>query len=804
VRPQEPARQEHAPTVTLWRSRPLVFISSAMGELGDLRARIHARLEREGLVDDWVFEIHATSGGEPAEAQYLDLARACDLMALVVASEQSNPTEDEYSEACRDNPDKVIPVYLGSDAGDTCDFRRRIDRRHSRTIARDEDELIEKIAEGIERAIREGRVLARGLRDGFEARLAELDRLVDIEPPQSFVPRLVVDGQDVTWAEALTATPRLVVEGIGGAGKTYGALAELHRLTRVQRRPVRERAGDREVALDATIPLYLRASHGQTELDRLIQRAFSAVRFFPGADLTSEYAHRGQLALAVDGYDDLSVGDRIALLRSIEEWTRAHPRCRLIVVVRSLDPEALPDFARAAAAPLEEQQLVHLFSAQGLRGMIDVPPELEDLIVRPFWAAAFGRFGGQARTALELLQSVIARRLELAVSGEPARASKLRAALGEIARAIHPATALAQVDALTLLDCWQETDSVRRRFTPEPADALLDAIRASGLVVADAAGIVFVHPLLAVTLAAEATATDAGAPVPDDDELAAFTVALLSGERACELVDALCSRDIFFLARALRLSYERPRDTDLETDLATYEQALRTLAPVGGPEVEAALSDVHVVGAGTADWTAIRHFHVDSERVQAGWEELVALSGDPRVVVWQHSPFAAREPAFVAAAEILFRFKEVADPLTKTELEMLEEPPPAPTDDNELADALLAHASAAAAAERELRERLGLTDNPTLATLEGEPHVEVIVGDHGRYPHESWGHTEPEVVFSSSSNRPARGEGVAAQLADDPQRVARERLRRAIEQSIGSALGSAAWSRPSTLAGWVW
>lgn len=790
--------------MTLFRSRPVVFISSAMGKLGDVRARIHASLESEDLVDDWVFEIHATSGGEPAESQYLDIARSCDLMALVVGDEQSTATEDEYEEACRDNPDKVIPVYLGSDPGGTREFRRRIDHRHSRTVARDEADLVEKVADGIGRAVREGRILAGGLRDSFEARLAELDRLVDMDPAQSFLPRLIAGGVSVSWADVLANSSRVVVEGVGGAGKTYGALVELHRLTRVLRDPARQRDDNREASLDAAIPLYLRASPGQTAVDRLIQRAFSAVRFFPGPELTAEYARDGRLALAVDGYDDLSTGDRLALRRSIEEWAHAHPRCRVVVLVRSLDPAALSEFARAATAPLGEQELVELFRAHGLRGMIDVPPELQDLISRPFWAAAFARFGTQAHTALELLQSVVTRRLELAAPGEPLRALKLRAALGEIARAIHPGTALAQSDALAVLARWQETDRAQARYALEPADTLLDAIRASGMVVPDADGIAFVHPLVALTVAAEEAAADASAPIADDEELSAFTVALLRGERAADLVDILRSRDIFFLARVLRLSYERERNTVLEADTAIYEQALRAFAPLGGPEVEAALAKVHVSAAGASDWTAIRHLADAAERVQASWDDLVALPGDVRVVVWQGSPFATREPALIAAAEVLFRFKDVADPLTKTDPEFSEHPPPpAPTDETELADALLAQARTVAEAERALRIQLGLTADPVLKTLEGEPRVEVVTGDGGRYVEETWGNAEPEVVFSSTG-RLAFGDGLVDYLATEPERLARDRLRKTIETRIGSALTSAAWSRPSTLAGWVW
>jgi hypothetical protein len=71
---------------------------------------IDRRLTALGFIDDWVFEIHSTSGGEPAEAQYLDIARSCDLMILVIGQARSIATAAEYAEAWRDNPDKILPA----------------------------------------------------------------------------------------------------------------------------------------------------------------------------------------------------------------------------------------------------------------------------------------------------------------------------------------------------------------------------------------------------------------------------------------------------------------------------------------------------------------------------------------------------------------------------------------------------------------------------------------------------------------------------------------------------------------------
>lgn len=91
------ARVADPPVQRLLRQRPLVFISSAIAGLTGLRARIAERLEALDLADQWLFELHTTAAGEPAEAHYLDIARSCDLMVVIVGDRRTEGTEDEYA-----------------------------------------------------------------------------------------------------------------------------------------------------------------------------------------------------------------------------------------------------------------------------------------------------------------------------------------------------------------------------------------------------------------------------------------------------------------------------------------------------------------------------------------------------------------------------------------------------------------------------------------------------------------------------------------------------------------------------------
>jgi hypothetical protein len=791
--------------VPLIRRKPLVFVSSAIVGLEEVRQRIHERVTSLGVAEDWLFEIHATSGGEPAEVQYVDIARSCDLMLLIVGDRRSRATEDEYREAFTDNPDKILPVYLGPKNNDVGAFRTLIDSRHSRVQVASEGELIEQAVAGIARAARNGRVIITAIRDDFAQRLAGLDRLLDVSPPRVYPPFLSVGLSEVNHATAMADSPQLAIVGVGGSGKTYGALVELYRLSYARTEPDTP-GGRKRTQLDLVIPLYLRAGVEAHTVDLLIERAFSAARFFPGPELTREYAREGRLALAVDGYDDLPAAARTELLQSIEGWSQAYPRCRVMVLARQLPDGVLQMFGQASPAPLSEAQIVELFQAngQGIRGMIDVPPELADLVGWPFWASAIARFGLEVKSGLDLLQRTIRHRVGLATPGEAVRAQKAEAALGELARASYPEIVISQPDSVARLDTWQSVGA-GARFEPEPAERLLELLRSTGLVNREGDAVAFVHPLITATLAAQTLAADP--PIDKyrlvDDELSAFTAALLGDEAYNDLVEILAARDIFFLARVVRLSPVAGRDTDLEADLSRYEHALRRLADLAGPIAGRPLSELHVAAAAEETWLALRF--VDGDSCVAGtYAEFLSLPGPEEVCLWQGTPFSTRTPERVAAAEVLWRFKREFDALTRTE-------PRFPGENGEplprgsaLETAVIERARNVRNEEQLLRDEAGLGATQALPRLDGEPKVTVQSESYGAFVSVEWGFDGAEVHFEADAKSDRAQGQIRSFLNGSALDDAKGQLRRRAEREIGSNMGSGAWNRPSALAGWVW
>lgn len=793
-------------TQRLLRDRPLVFISSAIAGLVELRARISDRLEALDLADQWLFEVHATAAGEPAEAHYLDIARSCDLMVVVVGDRRTEGTEDEYDEAFLDNPDKILPFFLGADNDEVREFRTKLEQpdRHLRKKVDTEDELVDAVVEAVEAAVLSGRLLTAGLRRALAARLAALDQLIGLQPPRSYLPALEDAHAPLSWSHAWNKANPMVVEGPGGAGKTYGALTALHQLSFVNRIRLREREEQEQAPLDVVLPLYLRATADQHRIPGLIAQAFAAVRFLPGSALTEQYATEGRLAVVVDGHDDLVGAQRESLLESMDEWQRAFPRCRVALIARAVADDRLTDFNRLQPSPFEEAQITEMFACEGqeIRGMIDVPPELHDLVIWPFWCAALARYGLEVSSGLALLQEIIGGRL--AATHDAGRAGKLRAAMGWLALQAYPAPGFSPAEGVDRLAQWQQLPDVQARFETEPGEALLESVRRSGLIQAEDRQFAFLHPLLAAVLAAEAALADPTQPaIQASGELSVFCAALLGEQQHDSALEMLKSHDIFFVARVLRLHVPSQRTGDPHVDLERYQQALRVLAPLAGPEHEAVLETSTVKAARGANWTALTHTMGDEPELLNSYDDLAASGPESEIVVWQVDPFAEFLPEHLAASEVLMRFKRGFDALTRSEKDPDRPIAAVPESQDELTQQLLQHARAAADCERALREQAGLANSPSLTPLTGEPHIDITISNGQRWIDETWGHAEAEVFFNASKE-PEGYDAVARFLAEEPADVARDRLRAQVENEIGSALGSAAWNRPTALAGWVW
>ena len=308
-------------------------------------------------------------------------------------------------------------------------------------------------------------------------------------------------------------------------------------------------------------------------------------------------------------------------------------------------------------------------------------------------------------------------------------------------------------------------------------------------------------------LAAAAAGHDPGQDkVHSSAELSVFTAALLGEDHHSHLLDLLAENDIFFIARVLRLSVPADRTSHLSDDLVRYQHALEVLAPAAGPQPAKDLQASTALVAQGTNWTALTHSRQADGAVLPDYEDLVAAAAHgEEVVVWQDNPLASRLPEHLAAAEVLMRFKRPFDRLTQDDLEMQQPCPPAPEDSEELTARVLDHARSVAEAERALRTDAGLHASPTLPTLEGEPHLTISAGNGGRWIEEIWGHANATVTFDGEWDADADPwDGVARFLDTDATRAARKRLRAHVEKGIGSSLGSAAWNRPTALAGWIW
>ena len=89
-------------------------------------------------------------------------------------------------------PDKILPFFLGDGNDEVKPFRAKLEQpnRHLHKKVYTEDELVDAVVEAVEAAVRSGRLLTAPLRRSFEARLAALDQLIDLQPPRSYLPAL--------------------------------------------------------------------------------------------------------------------------------------------------------------------------------------------------------------------------------------------------------------------------------------------------------------------------------------------------------------------------------------------------------------------------------------------------------------------------------------------------------------------------------------------------------------------------------------------------------------------------------------
>src|SRR5450759_3304818 len=139
------------------RYRPSVMVSSSISGLEDARRSIRDAIESLGVADSWLFEFNAVASGSGPAAQYLEKAKNCDLFVLVIGSSVRSGNEEEYAEAYRDNPSKILPVLLDADtdADAASSFRSQIRDRHNYRTASSVT-LPAEVAQAVEHAVRTG------------------------------------------------------------------------------------------------------------------------------------------------------------------------------------------------------------------------------------------------------------------------------------------------------------------------------------------------------------------------------------------------------------------------------------------------------------------------------------------------------------------------------------------------------------------------------------------------------------------------------------------------------------------------
>ncbi|MBI4882996.1 MAG: DUF4062 domain-containing protein [Actinobacteria bacterium] len=768
------------------RDRPSVMISSTIGELEAERTQIAELLEAADLADGWLFELHATAAGQPAEAQYLDMARSCDIYVVIVAAQRSEATEAEYHAAYLDNPRKIMPFFIGEFADATAQFRSLIEARHVRVHRHGLDELAAAVVAAITEHICSGEIVRPTLLASVDERLRRSERAVMTSMPIGFVP--MVSASPRTHDEEGAAEPRpatclpsdvqrIVLEGLGGAGKSYSALAVL-----------------RSAAGNDRLPIVIQPMNSASSIEDLSTAALEAVRFFPGTALLHQLAHKGHIGIVVDGVDALALSDRRIFLDDVDRFATQFPRCLIVCCVRRTLPEELPSFSRFMPAPLSDEQVADMFAALDVPRVSSFPKQVEDLARWPLWAWALIEVGTTAPTGLVLLQQLLDHRITTSGSYSPVERDLLTRAAGQLAFDAWPATSLSAVRALDVLQAWAATSSIMGRFVVPPAETVLQRLSAAGIVQLTP-DVAMAHPLFATYLGAQHAATVG--PMTDamanDPEFAIFTAALSDAHD--DKVGILLRHGPVGQARYMRLVPEMPREATPD-DAGAFTAAVAVLT---GKNLQCIV---------TQEWTAWRE---STDSTIATIDDVGSWLNDANVVFVAGNAFTRRTPVDIAAMESLADFKEQIGrqrpngpafdrPSTK-ELKALRKL--ARLDLDELM------MQAGADWRREWRRQAAAMKVDMIAEIaidDGEPQITAIE----RWPDDPlirirWGDSA-SVTWTGKEQ--VAGMWGLQPLANflDPGRDSRiyEDVARQVEQALGCSFSSQSWSRPELVAAWAW
>jgi hypothetical protein len=171
----------------LVRRRPLIMVSSSIGGMEAMRRRVAHAIESLHLADSWMFEFNSVAAGSSPDAQYLQAARDCDVFVVLVGDVVRAGTIDEYDEAVRDNPHKVLPFFLGPDSCPSGEFRRLVSGRHTYKRVENQEELPQVVAGSVQEFVASGRIVQPSLRAAFVQRRDVLRAFVGLPPGFAFV-----------------------------------------------------------------------------------------------------------------------------------------------------------------------------------------------------------------------------------------------------------------------------------------------------------------------------------------------------------------------------------------------------------------------------------------------------------------------------------------------------------------------------------------------------------------------------------------------------------------------------------------
>lgn len=771
------------------RRRPIVMLSSTIGELDKLRSVVTGAVDRLGVADAWLFEMHAVAAGAPPEAQYLEMARTCDLFVLVVGSAQSDATEAEYVSARDDNPEKVLAFFVGPDAGDTQQFRAQLSTRHTYVRRGRAIDLATPIVEAISHWVTDGRVVRAALIAALDIRLAASEGASQAAA-LSFVPRVLPEtDRDSVLAvtRAFETATRTALSGVGGAGKTIAALVALRHKAKVE----------------GSIALHLRARPGATGIEELILAELDAVRFSCSESLIWEWARRGRIFVCLDGLEGVMSTDRRAILESFDSFAGRFPRSIYLVCARRFAAEQLTQFRRYEVAALDGQQRGDFLSAIGASGPTPrVPDQLEDLAHWPFWLRALVEVGPSAETGLLLLQGLITTRLRAVAMPEGIERAQIRAAAGVLAYEIWPRTSAPIAEALKILDS-DVTRTALSRFDLPPAARVLELLDRGGLVsLAD--GVEFGHAMLTTILAAEHAVglDDIPSAVTADPDLSPFVAALLKDDRQNLLLEIASNQGVVGIARLLRLIPSCQREVDIAQDVDRFVIGLQALG------VQDPLT-VLVSETWVAWGPAVGDYKLRFSATAKDFEDLVRNGAEREVLLASGMPFANHFPEFWSLIEALSRWKtrfvqldpggQLAHLRRLSEKEVRDMIGRGESLEERIIQALLDRRQA----YRALIAQAGVEDVTELAAYRGDPSSTIYAGGSEVRILTEWGTGNASVTVENTDGG-WRGSSLGSLLVEDPRAEVFRELKDRVERLIGCSLESQAWRRPELVASWAW